>query len=593
MIDIPNSLSPPRRLTFGITGHRLNRLCAENVTLLEQAVDDFFARVAFASGTDRSINFRIVSALAEGADAILADHAIRKGWQLDVVLPFERDVYADDFTETSARQDYERHLAASYAVMELQGHRDDADGASAAYERAGRVVLSQSDILIALWDGGPARGRGGAQQIIAEAVLAGIPVVHIDPAARHAPMLLWNGLDEVDLGQQTLETVARHDLSALPDLIERLTELPSAPTESAMLRQFENDRLPRWNALIAYPLLLTILGVRRLRLSDLRRPKDDGKIATLPVSCATSAKFALDVSALLSERFARADAIATRTAQVFRSVYVTNFALAAMAVVLSLLSLALPAAAKPALITLELLTIGAILALTRAGNRAGWHRRWLDNRMLAERVRCLAISSQLGDLNLRVGGDIAIGWVDWYVRATARQVGLPSACIDADFLRCVRADLTDLIEAQIAYLSVDAHRMHRLEHRLHTLGTLLFGLTGLTCVGMLIFKLTQAAVGGMEEVAHALTIAATIVSASLPAIGAAIYGIRMQGDFAGIAERSHALADRLSRMRDVIAQDDLSFDTLRRRIRRVADLLADDLTSWLQTYHARPLVLPG
>jgi hypothetical protein len=360
-----------------------------------------------------------------------------------------------------------------------------------------------------------------------------------------------------------------------------------------MLRHFENGRLPRWNALIGYPLLLALLGVRRPRLSDLRRPLVKAEGSALPLSGATSAKFAVDVRTLLSDRFARADAIATRTAQVFRSVYVTNFTLAAAAVVLSLLSLALPAEAKPALIVLELVTIGAILVLTRAGNRAGWHRRWLDNRMLAERIRCLAISSQLGDLNLRVGGDRAIGWVDWYARATARQIGLPSALVDDDFLRCVRADLNALIDAQIAYLSIDATRMHRLEHRLHNLGTILFGLTALTCVGMLVFKLAQAAFGGMESTAHTLTIAATIVSASLPAIGAAIYGIRMQGDFAGIAERSHALAERLSTMRNVIAHDDLSFDTLRRRVRRVADLLAEDLTSWLQTYHARPLVLPG
>lgn len=539
------------------------------------------------------MNFRIVSALAEGADVILAEHAIRKGWQLDVILPFSREVYAEDFAGTQARQQYEGHLAAASAVMELQGRRGEPGESGAAYERAGRVVLSQSDILIALWDGGPARGRGGAQQIIAEAVLAGIPVIHIDTAARHPPVLLWDGLQEVDLGQQTLETVARHDLDALPELIARLTELPSAPAETSVLRHFESNRLPRWTALVAYPLLLAIMGVRRPRLSDVRRPNGEQGNSTLPVSCATSTAFAIDVQALLSQRFARADAIATRTAQLFRSVYVTNFALAAMAVVLSLLSLALPAAVKPALITLELLTIGAILLLTRVGNRAGWHRRWLDNRMLAERIRCLAISSQLGDLNLRVGGEQAIGWVDWYTRATARQIGLPSARIDHDFLRCVRADLDELIDAQIAYLSADAKRMHHLEHRLHNLGTLLFGLTALTCAGMLLFKLIQTAIGGMENTAHTLTIAVTIVSASLPAIGAAIYGIRMQGDFAGIAERSHALAQRLSTMRDVIAHDQLSFDTLRRRVRRVADLLAEDLTSWLQIYHARPLVLPG
>jgi hypothetical protein len=37
----------------------------------------------------------------------------------------------------------------------------------------------------------------------------------------------------------------------------------------------------------------------------------------------------------------------------------------------------------------------------------------------------------------------------------------------------------------------------------------------------------------------------------------------------------------------------LSFDTLKRRVARATDLLTRDLASWLQTYHARPLTLPG
>ena len=67
----------------------------------------------------------------------------------------------------------------------------------------------------------------------------------------------------------------------------------------------------------------------------------------------------------------------------------------------------------------------------------------------------------------------------------------------------------------------------------------------------------------------------------------------MQGDFAGTAERSEGLAQALTGLRAVIDDDDRGFDTLTRRIRRASDLLTEDLASWLQTYHARPLALPG
>ncbi|MBA3897523.1 MAG: hypothetical protein H0X36_10415, partial [Sphingomonadaceae bacterium] len=298
---------------------------------------------------------------------------------------------------------------------------------------------------------------------------------------------------------------------------------------------------------------------------------------------------------VLAPRFARAAAAATQVAQLFRSGYVTNFALAAFAVVLSLLGLALPASFKPVLIVLELGTIATILILTRAGNRAGWHRRWLDNRQLAERLRCLMVAAQLGELDLRGGSAAEPGWVDWYARATARELGLPSARVDDAYLRCVRDALTALVDDQIAYLSADARRMHRLEHRLHSLGTALFAMTALICVGFLLFEalLRMARASAFDQLAHQLVIAATIASAALPAIGAAIYGIRMQGDFAGIAERSEGLSHHLSVLRKVIDEDDPGFDTLKRRVRRATGLLTEDLANWLQTYHARPLSLPG
>ncbi len=585
------ALMPTRRLSLGVTGHRLDRLGVDNIPALTLAIDALLAQISDAAGTGEPCTFRLVSGLAEGADCILADAAIRQGWQLDVVLPFFRDDYATDFASGPAQADYQRHLAAAVAVMELPGDRAEPGASGAAYERAGRIVLAQSDILIALWDGGPARGRGGGPQIVAEAVLRGIPVIHVDPAGRHAPLLLWDGLDEVDLGQQTVDTVSRRGLDALPGVVRGLLDPPADAADSTMLARFEHGHVRRWTMMIAYPLLLGVMGVRRPRLSDVRRPALAA--AALPALCSGGGRFATQLRDRVTPRFARADATASRTAQVFRSVYVTNFALAAFAVVLSLLGLALPPEAKPVLITLELATIGTILLLTRTGNRARWHRIWLDNRALAERLRCLAIAAQLGDLDLRAGGDRTPGWVDWYSRATAREVGLPSARVDDAYLRQVQHDLSVLIDGQTAYLGAEAHQMHRLEHRLHSLGTMLFGVTALTCLGLLGFKVAEAATHALEPMAHPLAIAATIISAALPAIGAAIYGIRMQGDFAGTAERSHALAERLSTLRAVIADDALDFDTLSRRTRRVADLLTDDLANWFQTYHARPLVLPG
>ncbi len=582
-------------LGIGVTGHRLERLGETDLIALRAALRALLQTLA----GEAKAPMRLITSLADGADSIAADEALDLGWALDAVLPLPRADYLSDFTEIVARADHEALLAKAESVFELDGDRNVEGGSAIAYERAGRVVLAQSDILVAVWDSGPVRGRGGAAQIVAEAVLAGIPVIHLDPAGAHAPRLLWDGLEEHDLGQQTVDTVPRGDLSALPGLMRGLLDSPVDVAEQAMLAQFEAPTKPRRNWALAYPLLLAMMGVRALRKTDWAVADPARAMPAILGPCSgvalNASGFGAKLRTILAPRFARADATATHVAQLFRSGYVTNFSFAALAVVLSLLGLALPGAFKPVLIVLEFMVIATILLVTRAGNRAKWHRRWLDNRHLAERLRCLTVAAQLGELELRSGADLRPGWVDWYARATAREVGMPSVRIDDAFLACVRDGLTSLIDDQIAYLKTDAHRMHRLEHRMHNLGTVLFAMTAIICVSLLAFKIADKMVGmaALDAVAHPFLTATTIASAAFPAIGAAIYGIRMQGDFAGTAERSESLAHNLTTLRQVIDADALSFDTLKRRVARATDLLTQDLASWLQTYHARPLTLPG
>ena len=42
-----------------------------------------------------------------------------------------------------------------------------ADSRTEAYEQAGRYIVEHSDVLLAVWDGLPARGRGGTAEIVA------------------------------------------------------------------------------------------------------------------------------------------------------------------------------------------------------------------------------------------------------------------------------------------------------------------------------------------------------------------------------------------------------------------------------------------
>lgn len=588
----------PTVLSIGVTGHRSARIDSAKLTGL---IAQTLAKIEQAATSLVSpIELRIVCALADGADSLVAEAAIARGWTLSSVLPFDRERYRADFTAPDDLARFERLLAASSGLFEIAGNTD-CEAAPAAYERAGRIVLGQADILFAVWDGHPAQGRGGTAQIIAEAVARDIPVIQLDPDGQLAPILLWDGLTEHDLGQQDIETVPRGGLDGLPRLLGQVLMPPDDPSSLQMLAQLESAR-PRWTPMaIAYPLLLAVTGVQRLSLRHIR-PPDMVHASSLLHACFAPAgrrasQFAARLETALLPHFARADMIASQAAQLFRSGYVANFTLSALAVILTLVSLALPISAKPLMVTLELITIATVLIVTRTGNRRAWHRRWLDNRNLAEGLRCLAVAAQIG-LGPELARNAPGGSPDWVrhdLRQTSRAIGLPDVVVDAAYLAEVRMGLTRLIETQIGYLSRETARMHRLEHRLHVLGTGLFATTALACIAAMAIEAGLAMTRHelSEGASHVFLVGMTMVTAGLPALGSAIYGIRMQGEFASVAERAHGTLERLRVLQHTLAEDPLSFDTLQRRIAHLTALLTNDTADWHRTHHARPLALPG
>jgi hypothetical protein len=592
-------------LTVGVTGHRAARLGSVDLDTLDLHTARVLALLGDAAATTldahRSVFsddvpcLRLVSALADGADSLAAKAALAAGWRLDACLPFTPTLYASDFAEPAARQQFSTLLAGATAVFALPGNRD---GGDAAYEAAGRVMLEQSDIVLAFWDGEPARGRGGTAQIVEEAVARNVPVVHIDTDGAGAPMLLWSGLSTLDAEQTSVDSVPRAPIEdVLAAVAGALTMPPDNDIDRRMLTRFFAERSRKRTPALPYPLLLALAGVRRLKMADVR-PLQPAVCAARLQSCLEPAPdTGLQAQALrqrLLPQFGVADAAGSYFAQVFRSGFVANFSLAALAVLLASAGL-LVSTFKLPLIAAELAVILLIITNTRAGRRAGWHERWMDDRHLAEQLRSLAVNSMLGDLDLRSAEsrDAAVipGWVRWLSRATARELGLPAGIADSAYLEKVRAAALAMIADQIAYHRANAEQIRRLDHRLHHTGDYLFGGTVVACLAWIALKLT----GWLPVLALRLDITAlvTVLTAVLPALGAALYGIRMQGDFAGIAERAGIMVRRLERLQRAISADPLEFARLSSRLRRLSDIMLTDVANWRTTYQARPLTLPG
>ena len=204
-------------LRIGVTGHRDVTLAPAMLTWLRGALDNAFSAlkqraVDTQSGTDRSL--QVISALAEGADRMVADAGLAHGAALVAVLPFRRAVYLQDFAEEQSKQDFQKLLAAAAEVVELDGLTSSNEDRNAAYSAVGEAVVARSDLIFALWDGRPANGPGGTGEIVTYARHHGCPVLwfkldHDGEAAAEPALLL------------TQRTVTN---AAVETLIAQLTE---------------------------------------------------------------------------------------------------------------------------------------------------------------------------------------------------------------------------------------------------------------------------------------------------------------------------------------------------------------------------------
>jgi hypothetical protein len=115
----------------------------------------------------------LLSALAEGADRLVARVALREGATLIAVLPLEKVDYEADFADTRSRDDFRSHLADPRTEQCIVAPQLDSASNTLGTARdlqyllAGMYVARNSDVLIALWDGAPSRGLGGSADIVA------------------------------------------------------------------------------------------------------------------------------------------------------------------------------------------------------------------------------------------------------------------------------------------------------------------------------------------------------------------------------------------------------------------------------------------
>ncbi len=115
-----------------------------------------------------------ITCLADGADQLFAHAVLALGHQLEVIVPAER--YRGGLSP-EAQPEYDQLLARARHIESLPF----VESTEEAHMAAGKFVVDRSDLLLAVWDGAPARGYGGTADVVAYAREQGVPVEVIWP----------------------------------------------------------------------------------------------------------------------------------------------------------------------------------------------------------------------------------------------------------------------------------------------------------------------------------------------------------------------------------------------------------------------------
>lgn len=612
------------------------------LTAVRDSLSEYHNSVS-STFTAESEVLRVISPLAEGSDRLVVEQAMAVGYELQCPLPFLQQEYERDFRdsesdngkspaqiqmEEQSLQQFRQLLARATAKFELDGLRANE---GEAYNAAGRIVMNQADILMVVWDGKKAEGSGGTLQTLREAVAYQIPVIWIDAAAPHAWQLLFAAKELPRINQESRcvpcprSGDALNELDLLKQVVVRLVK-PPAPDEKAspkarakldLREMFFRETKPERNWAWQWKLFRDLANMTWGNLPSFRLPKRKDFEEEM------AADWPLDTSDLrgwvnhhLRQHYAWADKLADYYADKYRSSFVITYFLGAFAVFLALLCFAagwnVPEYQnREALCTgAELATIGVIIFLIWRGNRSRWHERWMDYRLVAERVRQLRILTPVGGgrpfarlpAHLGTYGDPAETWMNWHVRAVEREIGLPTQQVNSALLKSYLDFLDGAVlsgpSGQINWHEENSKRLERIDQRLHVAGLCLFVLTALAGVVHFVPYLAEQA--GFLKVAlpEWLPSWLTLMCAVFPALGAALTAIRNQGEFMRVAKRSRAMAGRLEQIKKELdefrnTQNEMTDERVVENAVKLAQLMVDEVLDWRVVFQDRPLVPPA
>jgi hypothetical protein len=556
---MPDFAAIPYRIRIGVTGHRrLDDPVALRATVrraIDSEVEKLFPadsrqnidRVRSAGTTD--ISFRVLSPIAEGADRVVARAVLDyPGARLDVVLPLTVEDYLEDFETEDSKKEFRDLLAQCRRPVPLRTRciRDDrhdpgdqAELRRDAYKEVGEYVVNHCDVLIAVWDGQPARGRGGTAEVVKYAQEQNRPIIRV-----------WGDAFEV-LNRDSNNGL---DASAL-DGIDRFNRQAITPEQRAdYARNLDHDYF--------------------------EKPETARDIP------ARTREF---VNRCLFPYYAQGSILAKESQKRFYRAGKFIYALSAAAVGCAALGVLLPEVAWAGF-GAELVLLIIIWLTLRQARRKHSHQGWIENRFLAERLRCGIFMAICGveprpiEVLPYMGHSQTVN--DWTVRVFDEiwdRLPPLTGCSHAECLILNPYVREAWIGDQVKFHTGKEKREEHARRRLARIGNIVLPTTiaaAILHLLLLLWRPTRDAAESLHELHRGLHQGLAFIALLFPAIAASLAGMEAHREHLRLEKRSANMAPQLEQLNKQMASatDPVRFESL---LQQVDEIMLRETQDWL------------
>ncbi|KAF0175648.1 MAG: hypothetical protein FD160_3086, partial [Caulobacteraceae bacterium] len=573
----------------------------------------------------RTLNCAINAAPTSAPDALAL---VAGGAAADAATRARADAINDLYGKARVFEladDDETLVADFIAAHNAPGDRALADAFAAdTSERvalASRLVVEQSDFIIAIWDGARRTFVGGTGHTVAMALGMGAAAIWIDAAApedwrilRAPESLACLRSEPTADREQALARLVREALHpAEPDRVANGHGAPNAhPGASALDATHWRARSNPFGQ--AYRRIEALFGGEKGRnpWRDLRMtyetPDAIGAGSGAEVLEVTRTMpgadpgFAQKIEDAVLRRFAWADGISSRLSDAYRGGMIVNFMLSAFAIVGGMAYMPFAdSKAKWAFALFEFALLSAILLITFFGQRKRWHGRWFETRRVAEYLRHSPLLLTLGAARApgRWPRGTETSWPEHYARHALREVGLPHVAVTPAYLRQALTDLLDKhVTVQRDYHHAKASKLTTVHHNLDRLSEALFQLAVVSVAAYLSVMIFNAwrpiEKHALKEIANVFTFLGVL----LPTFGGAIAGIRFFGDFERFAAISEVTAGKLDAVHARVAlliqapDSEIDYGPVADLAHAADDIVVTEIENWQAVFGGKHITVP-